>query len=107
MHDFCIHLHDIIHRWLSTLTIPFSEVLEISEGDTELLYAMKLVPWEDLGFRSGVQSVKVLQTLDANSLQFRSVEIYVSRVSSVDCKEEEEEETSSRSPNQISNLQTF
>jgi hypothetical protein len=34
---------------------------------------------------------------------------YVSRVSSVDCKEEEEEEeeTSSRSPNQISNLQTF
>jgi len=48
---------------------PFTEGgvlvrVDISEGDAKFLYAMKLVPPEDLGFLEP----KVLETLNASSL---------------------------------------
>lgn len=90
MNDFYIHLQGIIHLWLSTLTIPFSEVSEISEGDLIFL-AMELVPREDLGF--GESKVPKCWNLSTQVFLNNLVLGDVSRVSSVDCKKEEEAKT--------------
>ena len=63
---------------MTILIVPFNEgglivcVGEISEGDAKFLYAMKLVPPEDLGFQESKVS-KVPETLNTSSLQFLSV----------------------------------
>ena len=60
---------------VTILIVPFNEgglivcVGEISEGDAKFLYAMELVPPEDLGFQESKVS-KVPETLNASSLQF-------------------------------------
>jgi hypothetical protein len=49
-------------------------VWEISElGGTDFLYAVKLMPLEDLGLQSGAQSVHVVEPLNESSLHFLGV----------------------------------
>jgi hypothetical protein len=47
--------------------------VEISGGDAKFLYAMKLVSQSQRSRVSGVQSIKVLEFLNANSLHFLNV----------------------------------
>ena len=81
---------------------------EISEGENKFLYAIKLVPSQDLGFGdSKAFYCKVLEALNASSLS-SSISYCVemsSRVNGADQEKEEdddeEEEISSSSPKKI------